>query len=127
MTIDILLSALEKSWIKETAYKTDQENWSVDRKETGQCTVTAILVYDYFGGQIIRGYSKKYNLYHYWNVINGQKYDLTFNQFNGEKDDISFVNLVRKEKKDLLKINNVRQRYELLKQRVEYYLKKTEY
>lgn len=125
MTIDILLSALEKSWIRETAYKTDQKNWSVDKKETGQCTVTAILVYDYFGGQIIRGFSKKYNLYHYWNVINGQKYDLTFNQFYGEKDDISFVNLVRKEKKDLLKINNVRQRYELLKQRVEYYLNKT--
>jgi len=117
-----LLEALNASWSRETAYRTDQKDWSFERKEVGQCTVTAMIVFDYFGGVIKRGTSKKYNLLHYWNEIDQKKIDLTFNQFIGIKDDITFSHIVAKTKEDLLRINNVRGRYKILKKRVEMYL-----
>ena len=121
MTIDLLLKALNASWTRETAYKDNQQDWTEAKKEIGQCTVTAMIVFDYFGGKIIRGYSEKYNLFHYWNEIDGKKIDLTFNQFIGEKDDIIFKKIVVKEKKELMKIGNVRRRYKILKEKVENY------
>jgi hypothetical protein len=122
MTINILLEALSASWSRDTAYRTDQKDWTPDKKETGQCTITAMLVYDYFGGKIKRGTSKKYNILHYWNEIDGEKIDLTFNQFLGRKDDIVFTDIITKPKEALMRIANVRNRYEILKKRVEIYL-----
>ena len=71
---------------------------------------------------MLRGYSAKYNLFHYWNVINGQKIDWTFEQFVGDKDDIEFEKIVVKTHFALMKIHNVRSRYLLLKQKVDEYL-----
>ena len=122
MKMERLLEALNASWSKETAYRTDQKDWSPEQKEIGQCAVTAMIVFDYFGGQIIRGTSKKYNLLHYWNEIEGKKVDLTFKQFEGRKDDIYFTNIVVKPKEALVRIRNVRCRYDVLKKRVESYL-----
>ena len=122
MTIERLLEALNASWAKETAYRTDQKDWSLEKKETGQCTITAMIVFDYFGGTIKRGTSKKHNILHYWNEIDGNKIDLTFNQFIGRKDDIAFTNIIVKSKADLMRIGNVRSRYEVLKKKVEAYL-----
>jgi hypothetical protein len=120
--MELLLEALNASWDRETAYWADRKEWTAEKKETGQCTITAIIVFDYFGGKIFRGKSEKYNLLHYWNEIDGVKIDLTFNQFVGDKDDIIFITIVEKQKSDLLKIANVRQRYEILKKKVESYL-----
>lgn len=125
MTIELLLEALSASWSRETAYKNDRKYWSESSREVGQCTVTSIIVYDYFGGKIIRGFSEKYNIFHYWNEVNGQKIDLTFKQFCENKGDIDFKNIIIKKKEDLLHIRNVKERYEILRQRVELYLKKS--
>jgi len=122
MTMERLIEALNASWSRDTAYRTDQKDWTSEKKETGQCTITAMIVYDYFGGIIKRGTSKKYNLFHYWNEIGGEKIDLTFNQFVGRKDDIIFTNVISKNKDALLQIHNVRIRYELLKSKIEKYL-----
>lgn len=119
MDYEKLVQALEKSWCLETAYSGDRKNWTSERKTTGQCTVTAMIVYDYFGGEIIRGYSPKYKIYHYWNVVNGKKIDLTYSQFIPEKKDIKFTKIVVKKKADLMHIRSVNVRYELLKNRVE--------
>ena len=110
--------ALEKSWCLETAYPGDREYWTPEKSSIGQCTVTSMVLFDYFGGRIIRGYSKKYNIYHYWNIIDGVKIDLTFSQFIPDKADIKFDKVVEKNKNDLLKIKNVRVRYQLLKTKV---------
>lgn len=124
MTLELLTDVLFHCWIKDTAYKTDQANWRETNKALGQCTVTSMIVYDFFGGKIIRGFSEKYNIYHYWNEINGEKIDLTFSQFLEGKGDIQFERIVQKEKDDLLKISNVKHRYELLTNRVFDYMKK---
>ena len=124
MTIIELQNALERSWCIDTAYYSDRAAWSIENKAVGQCTVTAMIVYDFFGGTIIRGYSQKYNLYHFWNVVDGKKIDLTFSQFLKDKNDICFTNIVVRRKDQLLKISNVRERYTILRNRVEEELSK---
>ncbi len=119
MTIADLNKALTLSWCRDTAYYSDRKDWSENNKALGQCTVTAMIVYDYFGGIIKRGYSPKYDLYHFWNEINGDKIDLTYSQFSKDKRDISFVDVITRDKKQLLKIANVRNRYRTLKKKVE--------
>lgn len=126
MTIDEINKALRATWCRETAYSGDRKNWSIQKKSTGQCTVTAMIIYDYFGGKIIRGYSEKYKLYHYWNEIDGKIIDLTYDQFYDKKD-ISFEKITFKSKKDLMKIQSVRVRYMLLKNKIKEYLKKNEF
>ena len=121
-SLDSVKEALENSWCMETAYPGDRINWSPEKSSIGQCTVTAMILYDYFGGRIIRGYSKKYDIYHYWNIIDGVKIDITFSQFFPDKADIEFDKVVEKKEKDLLRIRNVRLRYQLLKKKVTDYL-----
>lgn len=120
MILDDLLKALNMAWCRETAFSGDRKNWTIDKKSTGQCTVTAMIVFDYFGGKIVRGYSEKYKLFHYWNEIDGKKVDLTYDQFSDKKD-ISFTNVMYKSKKDLMKIRSVRVRYVLLKKKIDEY------
>lgn len=123
MILDDLLKALNMAWCRETAFSGDRKNWTIDKKSTGQCTVTAMIVFDYFGGKIVRGYSEKYKLFHYWNEIDGEKVDLTYDQFSDKKD-ISFTNIMYKSKKDLMKIRSVRIRYVLLKEKIDKYFAK---
>lgn len=125
MRIDDLLKALNMAWCRETAYSGDRNNWTIDKKSIGQCTVTAMIVFDYFGGKIIRGYSEKYKLFHYWNEIDGEKVDLTYDQFSDKKD-ILFTNIICKSKNDLMKIRSVKVRYILLKERVDKYFAERE-
>lgn len=123
MTIKDLEKALIATWSVETAYSGDRKNWTPEHNSIGQCTVTAMIVYDFFGGRIVRGYSEKYKLFHYWNEIDGKKLDLTFNQFSYDKSDIVFTKVIYKSKKDLMKIRSVRSRYLLLKRKVDEYFK----
>lgn len=78
-----------------------------------------MIVYDYFGGTILRGHSEKLNLFHFWNEVNGEKIDLTSKQF---KSELVFDKVIERKKHQLLKINNVRTRYELLSKHVSYHL-----
>ena len=46
---------------------------------SGQCNVTAAVVFDLFGGQILR--TKLPGVWHYYNELDGQRRDLTDSQF----------------------------------------------
>ena len=99
-----LRQAIRKSWTDDTAYKGE---WD---KETGngQCAVTALVVQDVLGGEIVDNNSKRER--HFWNRIDGE--------------DVDFIDVPEQEKsrkrrrEDLLRIKNVRERYEILKKRV---------
>ena len=68
-------AALLKSWSIDTA-----RQWTTDRPFEGQCNVTAAVLQDVFGGDIL---STPWNdvTDHYYNCIDGQVYDLTDDQF----------------------------------------------
>jgi hypothetical protein len=108
-----LQKAIKKSWGIDTAYKDDIPKWSTNNSAAGQCAVTALVIYDYFGGQIYSGISQD-GIVHYWNKIHGVKIDLTRNQFRDTK---TFSNITKWQAEDLLQTGNVRERYEILRNR----------
>jgi hypothetical protein len=67
--------ALEKAWSPETA-----KQWSRENPANGQCNVTAAVVHDLYGGEILR--TRYPTVWHYYNRINGERVDLTDSQFS---------------------------------------------
>jgi hypothetical protein len=80
------LSELEKallsSWLKETSL--DPENWTPQNPAWGQCAVTACVVQDYLGGEIVWAevIDRGKTISHYFNKIDGIEHDLTHRQFS---------------------------------------------
>ena len=83
-TLNDLFAILLKSWKRETAYPSCQRDpqYNLDNDPTyGQCAITAIIVYDLFGGTIHRIRVNGGGT-HYFNKINGHYIDLTRDQFD---------------------------------------------
>lgn len=110
MTIEKFKNLLTKVWQKDTAHPDWQDKWSISNTTCGQCVPTALLVQEYFGGEIY-----KHNIEnHYYNYINNQFYDLTKEQFNYELD---YKN--GKPKQPNLNYSNTKYRFDLLRERLE--------
>jgi hypothetical protein len=81
ISIKLMENVLKKAWSKETCYLPDQEKWNNQNPAFGQCAVTALIVQDFFGGEIL--YCVHYH--HYWNRLpNGEEIDLTRSQFGNK-------------------------------------------
>ena len=76
-----LLSAI---WSRETCAPRYRGEWSEENKTLGQCSITAFLVQDIFGGEVY-GVPLAGGGYHCYNVVNGVRFDLTSEQFGEEK------------------------------------------
>ncbi len=120
------LSALEKflrnAWTGETS--SDAQNWSSTNPAWGQCAVTALIVNDYLGGEIVWAEAKLpegRGISHYFNFKNRKEIDLTRRQF---PEGTVIPEGVEKKKQFattrdyVLSFPLTQQRYELLKQRV---------
>jgi len=70
-----LRAALASAWSLKTA-----RQWTFDNPAAGQCNVTAVVVHDLFGGDILR--TKLPGVDHYYNRIDGVVVDLTDGQFS---------------------------------------------
>lgn len=84
MTLSWLKELLVKSWSEVSAYKGADPldyKWSKEVPSQGQCLPTALIVQDFFGGDLVRGKSAK-GTYHFWNKLpSGEIVDLTEEQF----------------------------------------------
>lgn len=109
---------LRKAWCRETTHPSYRGKWSVDNPSAGQCLVTALVVQDGYGGDI---YSCKVgNNSHFVNIINERIVDKTSEQFGGTgKIKYKSGSFRKRSRESLLKNKDVRQRYELLKARME--------
>lgn len=73
-----LLARLVRAWCKETSVN---EQWTPDNPALGQCAVTALVIQDYFGGNLARVINE--DVSHYFNVLHdGSWLDLTRSQFD---------------------------------------------
>ena len=108
------IEALNASWSKDTAYRTDAEYWTPQNPALGQCAITALLFNELYGGQIYSGVSDT-GIVHYWNRKYGLKYDFTKQQF---PKSLRFKNIKRWDRDELLATGNVAERYQLLRNRV---------
>lgn len=80
-TLGDLYRILRTAWCKETAYPSCQAEWVPSDPSFGQCAITAMLVYDMFGGTIHRIRVDGGGT-HYFNRIDGHYIDLTVEQFD---------------------------------------------
>jgi hypothetical protein len=112
-----LVKAIESSWCAETS--NNPEKWTKENTSYGQCAVTALVLNDFVGGDIIRcmvKLSDNTKVSHYFNYFQGFYYDLTRKQFDSTVG-FDLTNNQTRTKEELLNNESTKQRYELLKQK----------
>ena len=112
MLFDILLDI----WCEYTCAPRLREKWSRDDITLGQCSVTAFLAQDVFGGKVL-GILRPGGNYHCYNKVGDTVFDLTSEQFGDEKlvygddpEQLREVHFAKQEK---------RERYEYLRARLK--------
>ena len=83
-----LYDLLSEIWCEYTCAPRLREGWSKDNKTLGQCSITAFLAQDIFGGKVY-GILRPGGNYHCYNVIGDVVFDLTSEQFGDEVLDYS--------------------------------------
>lgn len=77
-----LYDALYEVWCADTCAPRMRKDWNKDNRTLGQCSITAFLVQDLFGGKVY-GIPLGDGHYHCYNVIGDHVFDLTSEQFEG--------------------------------------------
>ncbi|MCQ2532567.1 MAG: hypothetical protein MJ093_07670 [Saccharofermentans sp.] len=78
-----MYDALATIWCANTCAPRMRDNWTSSNMTLGQCSITAFLVQDIFGGEVY-GILRPGGNYHCYNVIDGVTFDLTSEQFGDE-------------------------------------------
>lgn len=79
---------LSDIWCAETCAPRMRENWNPENKTLGQCSITAFLMQDIYGGKVY-GILRPGGNYHCFNDVGGCVFDLTSEQFGDERLDYS--------------------------------------
>jgi hypothetical protein len=112
LSVNELSIALRGAWSAATS--ADPEGWASTNPSWGQCAVSALIVQDFFGGQILR--TVVGDVSHYWNLLpSGEEVDLTREQFGRT---ITTDDALSRPRDYLLSFEDTRRRYALLRRRV---------
>lgn len=74
-SISALRQALQTAWSPASSSR-----YSIENPARGQCGVTALVVQDIFGGEILK--TRTAQGMHFYNRIGGERCDLTLSQFD---------------------------------------------
>ncbi|MBQ5310443.1 MAG: hypothetical protein ILP19_00150 [Oscillospiraceae bacterium] len=110
-----LYDMLTYIWSADTCAPRLRDGWSADDKTRGQCSVTAFLAQDVFGGEVYGIYRS--DGYHCFNVVDGIRFDLTSEQFHGEV--LDYDSAVPQSREVHFAKEEKRLRYEMLGARLE--------
>lgn len=114
MNLKTLEKCLLQSWSAETA----QGEWTPECPSLNQCAITALVVQDYFGGDLLRCKMTNGNS-HYWNRLpDGTEVDLTEDQFNFIEAKPLKDDFVIRARDYVLSFPETARRYALLKEKV---------
>ncbi len=80
----VLYDLLSELWCADTCAPRMRGDWSVSNKTLGQCSITAFLVQDIFGGEVF-GVPLGDGNFHCYNVVGDCVFDLTSEQFGDRK------------------------------------------
>ena len=75
---------LSSVWCEKTCAPRMRKGWSLNDKTLGQCSVTAFLMQEFFGGKVY-GVPIGDGNFHCFNVVGDCVFDLTSEQFKGVK------------------------------------------
>ena len=107
---------LKKCWCRQTCAPRMREEWSEDNCTCGQCSITAFLAQDLFGGKVY-GIPLGDGNVHCYNEALGVSFDLTCAQFGGRE--LCYENNPEQFREQHFAREEKRLRYELLKRRYE--------
>ncbi|MEU5083070.1 MULTISPECIES: YunG family protein [Streptomyces] len=85
LNVEMLRPLVEAAWGRDTCDPAGRDEWRPENPSWSQCGVTALVVQDLLGGDLIHGEvhmngAKAWN--HYWNRLSdGTEVDLTADQF----------------------------------------------
>lgn len=109
--------AVRSSWGADTCTPEFRARWTPENPARDQCGVTAMVVNDLLGGELLRGevlMDGQRTDYHWWNRLGlGVEIDLTREQFGPEETVTAGTAIARPPR-----IERLREEYELLRTRV---------
>ena len=117
-----LYHALSHVWCAETCTARMRADWTPENITLGQCSITAFLVQDIFGGRVY-GIPLPEGGFHCFNVVEGVIFDLTSEQFGTET--LCYQNQPEQFRETHFANEEKRQRYEMLKSGLAEYLRNT--
>lgn len=105
---------LRQAWSQPTS--SDPDNWSEENPAWGQCAVTALIIQDILGGDLLR--STVQGCSHYWNRLpDGAHVDLTWEQFESTaiKSDV-----IERDREYVLSFPETVERYARLREQLDH-------
>ena len=115
-TVGEFYLACLKAWSIDTCSAKFRGGWSEENPSVGQCTITAAIVHEYFGGEVL-GLPMEGGGMHSFNLLDGKIIDLACEQF-GKDALLDFDNAVPVEPEALLAGGDKAERCALLKKRL---------
>lgn len=106
---------LKSVWAADTCAPRMRQDWSPENPTLGQCSITAFLMQDIYGGKVL-GVPLPDGNYHCFNVVGDCVFDLTSEQFQGVS--LDYTNCPEQSRETHFTKEEKRLRYELLKQRL---------
>ncbi len=113
-----LYDALSHIWCADTCAPRMRDSWTKDNMTLGQCSITAFLAQDIFGGEVY-GIPRQGGNFHCFNVIGDCRFDLTSEQFGDEV--LDYDNTPEQYRETHFAKEEKRLRYEYLKSELQRY------
>lgn len=102
-------------WCADTCAPRMRDGWSVHNPTLGQCSITAFLMQDFFGGKVC-GILRPGGNYHCFNVVDDCVFDLTSEQFGDEA--LDYNNCPEQSRETHFAKEEKRLRYEYLRKQL---------
>lgn len=109
-----LYMVLSDIWCEYTCAPRMRHNWSKENRTLGQCSVTAFLTQDLFGGEVY-GIPLEDGSVHCFNKVEGHVFDLTSEQFDHPLD---YDNAFLQSREEHFRKKEKEERYQYLKQKL---------
>jgi hypothetical protein len=97
----------QRHWSKETSYS---KTWHPNRPSVGQCAITSLVIQEIMGGDIAK--TSVNGLSHYFNIIDGNVYDFTRDQFD---DEVQYEEFGIIERERILSSTDTRKRHDIFR------------
>lgn len=111
-----LYDLLSELWCAKTCAPRLRAQWSPEDRTLGQCSITAFLAQDIFGGKVF-GILRPGGNFHCYNVVSGRAFDLTSEQFSDCT--LDYTENPEQFREVHFAADEKRLRYELLKARLD--------
>ncbi len=114
-----LYDALSSIWCADTCAPRMRGEWTEENRTLGQCSITAFLAQDIFGGEVYALPTDNGGV-HCYNVVDGYTFDLTSEQFGERAAELCYGGNELQDRESAAHFGKEekRQRYEYLRERL---------